>query len=73
MKKMPDKNLPKVNIYTPKGNWRGVIRINMLRKGMCVKNEDGDILRVTGNVYDNGFDYMVPLDDGYNYSPLLLQ
>ena len=47
--------------------------ISRIRPGMFVKRYDGQMLCVTGNIYDDGIDYMIPCSDGLAYSPLCVE
>ncbi len=48
--------------------------VSKVEPGMLVMPIDADKpVKVTGRMYDNGFDYMIPCADGFNYSPLVLE
>lgn len=49
----------------------GNIDISDLKPGMLVR-ELGGLREVTGEVYDDGIDYVIPVDNNEAYSPLLL-
>lgn len=50
----------------------GEIDIADLKPGMLIR-EVGSFREVTGKYYDNGEDYMIPVDNDEAYSPLLFE
>ncbi len=63
----------KARIKQPNGDWKTKkLDIADLKPGMRVR-EIGALREVTGTYFDDGEDYMIPLDDNEVYSPLLIE
>jgi len=50
----------------------GTIDLSDLEVGMWVRTYNGEYHEVVGDVYEDEIDYMIPLDNCGDYSPLLV-